>query len=63
MKKSAVMLLVAGVMIAVLAGCAKKEETPAERAAKQFDKGLKSLGKGVEKAGGKIQDAAKGKNE
>ena len=59
MRKSVVVLWVAVAMIAVLTGCAKKEETAAQRAARSFDKGMKHLGKGMEKAGEKIRETAK----
>lgn len=40
-------------------GC-QREEGPAERAGKQVDQAVDSAGKQVEKAGEKIQDAARG---
>ena len=58
MKRKIVALIITGVMVAALTGCAKKE-TPAERAAKQFDKTMKTVGEKVEQAGKKIQEAAK----
>jgi hypothetical protein len=50
--------LVAGAFIATLFGC-QKEEGPAERAGKTIDKAVESAGQQLEKAGEKIQDAAK----
>ena len=41
-----------------LAACEKKEG-PAERAGKQIDKAVEGAGQQIEKAGDKIQDAAK----
>jgi predicted small secreted protein len=57
-KKSAAIVLVAGVLMAGLSGC-KKEEGPAERAGKAVDNAVQKAGEQVEKAGEKIQDAAK----
>ena len=50
--------LAAAVLLAGLAGC-KKEEGPAERAGKALDNAVQEAGKQIEKAGEKIQDAAK----
>jgi hypothetical protein len=50
--------LAACVLIAGLSACEKKEG-PAERAGKQLDKAVESTGQQIEKAGEKIQDAAK----
>ena len=51
-------LVMAAVLVA-LAGCQKKEG-PAEHAGKQIDNAAAKAGQQVEKAGDKIQDAAKG---
>lgn len=56
-KKVAVMLA-AGALVAAVAGC-QKQEGPAERAGKAMDNALESAGQHIEKAGEKIQDAAK----
>ena len=48
----------AGVLVAALSGC-QKEEGPAERAGKAMDNAVDNAGKQIEKAGEKIQDAAK----
>ena len=44
--------------IAALAAC-QKQEGPMERACKDLDKAIDSVGQQVEKAGDSIQDAAK----
>jgi hypothetical protein len=46
------------VLILGLSACQKKEG-PAERAGKEIDKSVESAGQQLEKAGQKIQDAAK----
>jgi len=46
------------VLILGLSACEKKEG-PAERAGKEIDKSVESAGQQLEKAGQKIQDAAK----
>lgn len=51
-------VLVALVLIAGLSACEKKEG-PAERAGKAIDNTVQSAGQQIEKAGEKIQDAAK----
>lgn len=48
-----------GVLLAGLSGC-QKQEGPAEHAGKEIDKVIGKVGQNVEKAGEKIQDAAKG---
>ena len=48
----------AGILVAALSGC-QKEVGPAERAGKAMDKAVESAGQQNEKAGEKIQDAAK----
>jgi len=50
--------LAAGILIAGLSACEKKEG-PAERAGKQIDKSVETVGQHLEKAGQDIQDAAK----
>ena len=51
--------LVSSVLILALFAC-QREEGPAEKAGKAVDKTLDKVGQQVEKAGEKIQDAAKG---
>ena len=48
-----------GVLLAGLSGC-QKQEGPAEHAGKEIDKAIGAVGQNIEKAGEKIQDAAKG---
>jgi uncharacterized protein YcfJ len=48
-----------GVLLAGLSGC-QKQEGPAESAGKEIDKAIGTVGQNIEKAGEKIQDAAKG---
>lgn len=48
-----------GALIAGLSGC-QKQEGPAEHAGKEIDKVIGKVGENIEKAGEKIQDAAKG---
>ena len=48
-----------GVLLAGLSGC-QKQEGPAEHAGKEIDKVIGTVGQNVEKAGEKIQDAARG---
>ena len=50
--------LAASVFILGLSACEKKEG-PAERAGKQVDKAVESVGQHIAKAGQDIQDAAK----
>jgi len=50
--------LVLTILIVGLSACQKKEG-PAERAGKEIDKSVESAGQQLEKAGQKIQDAAK----
>ncbi len=50
--------LAAGILIAGLSACEKKEG-PAERAGKEIDKSVESVGRSLEKAGQNIEDAAK----
>lgn len=56
-RKSAVIVLAMGMLIAGLSGC-QKEEGPVERAGKAVDNAVQNAGKKIEKAGEKIQDAA-----
>lgn len=57
--KTASAVLGMGVLLVVLSAC-QKQEGPAERAGKEVDKAIDQVGQQVEKAGDKIQDAAKG---
>ena len=59
MKKNIIALMITAFLAAGLTGCAKKEETPAERAAKQFNKTMKTVGEEVEKAGKQVEKAAR----
>lgn len=52
-------VLMLGALLVALSACEQKEG-PAERAGKEADKALESVGKQIEKAGDNIQDAAKG---
>ena len=56
--RSVAAVLALGVVLAVLSGC-QKQEGPAERAGKAMDKALENAGQQMEKAGEKIQDAAR----
>ncbi|MCL4744934.1 MAG: hypothetical protein KJZ83_05920 [Burkholderiaceae bacterium] len=47
------------ISITALSAC-QKQEGPMERAGKDLDKAVQSVGQQVEKAGDSIQDAAKG---
>jgi hypothetical protein len=47
-----------GILIVGLSGCEKKEG-PAERAGKELDKSIESVGQHLEKAGQDIKDAAR----
>lgn len=51
--------LIAGAVLAALAGC-QKQEGPAEKAGKEIDRTTEKVGEQIEKAGEKIQDATKG---
>ena len=51
--------LVMSALLAVLPGC-QKQEGPAEQAGKSIDNAVDNTGQQVEKAGEKIEDAAKG---
>jgi uncharacterized protein YcfJ len=48
-----------GTLIAGLSGC-QRQEGPVEHAGKEIDKVIGTVGQNVEKAGEKIQDAARG---
>ena len=56
---SAIAAAAIAALIAGLSGC-QKQEGPAESAGKEIDKAIGTVGKNIEKAGEKIQDAAKG---
>jgi len=56
---SAIAAAAIGALIAGLSGC-QKQEGPAEHAGKEIDKAIGTVGQNIEKAGEKIQDAAKG---
>jgi len=58
-RNSAIAAAAIGALIAGLSGC-QKQEGPAESAGKEIDKAIGTVGKNIEKAGEKIQDAAKG---
>ena len=67
--KSVVAALVLGALVAVLAGCQKKEGTmertgkeidkAAEKSGQQIDKAVEKTGEKVEQAGDKIKDSVK----
>lgn len=57
--KTASAVLGMGALLIVLSAC-QKQEGPAERAGKEVDKAIDQAGQQIEKAGDKIQDAAKG---
>jgi uncharacterized protein YcfJ len=58
-RKSAIAAAAIGTLIAGLSGC-QRQEGPAEHAGKEIDKVIGTVGQNVEKAGEKIQDAARG---
>jgi lysozyme family protein len=58
-RNSAIAAAAIGALIAGLSGC-QKQEGPAEHAGKEIDKAIGKVGQNIEKAGEKIQDAAKG---
>jgi len=58
-RNSAIAAASIGALIAGLSGC-QRQEGPAEHAGKEIDKVIGKVGQSVEKAGEKIQDAAKG---
>jgi hypothetical protein len=55
-KKVVAVLVLGGLMITGLAGCAKKG--PAERAGENIDQAAKDVKEGAEKAADKVEDAA-----
>lgn len=57
-KRSAVTLVAMGLLALTLAGC-QKHEGPAEKAGKEVDKTIGQAGQQIQKAGDKIQDAAR----
>lgn len=57
--KTASAVLSMSVLLIALSAC-QKQEGPAESAGKEVDKAIDQAGQQVEKAGEKIQDAAKG---
>ncbi|WP_076591405.1 hypothetical protein [Herminiimonas arsenitoxidans] len=56
-KRSAVAVLAIGMLALTLSACQK--EGPAEKAGKEVDQTMNKAGQQIEKAGDKIQDAAK----
>ncbi|MES2027419.1 MAG: hypothetical protein V4448_17875 [Pseudomonadota bacterium] len=56
-KSSAVAVLAIGMLALTLSACQK--EGPAEKAGKEVDQTMNKAGQQIEKAGDKIQDAAK----
>lgn len=62
LSNSAIAAAAIGALIAGLSGC-QKQEGPAEHAGKEIDKVVGKVGQNVEKAGEKIQDAAKGSKQ
>jgi len=58
-RNSAIAAAAIGALIAGLSGC-QKQEGPAQQAGKEIDKVAGKVGQNIEKAGEKIQDAAKG---
>jgi predicted small secreted protein len=56
--KNAAAVLVVAVSAMALSGC-QKQEGPAEKAGKQIDKAMSSIGEQIQKAGDKIKDAAR----
>jgi hypothetical protein len=61
-RKSPIAVLALGVVCAaMLAGCPRQGEGPAERVGKTMDKGAAAVGHGVERTGDAIEDAAEGR--
>jgi hypothetical protein len=61
-KLSPVLAVATGLICAaVIAGCPRQGEGPAERVGKTMDKGAAAVGRGVEKTGDAIEGAATGK--
>lgn len=54
-------LVVGAACAALLTGCPKQGEGPAERVGKTMDKGAAAVGRGIEKTGAAIEGAATGK--
>jgi hypothetical protein len=54
-------LAAAALCTTALAGCPRQGEGPAERVGKTMDKGVSAVGRGVEKTGDAIEDAAEGR--
>jgi len=61
-KKCTTAALALSALMLALVGC-QKHEGPAETAGKEIDKAVQKTGEQIEKAGDKIQDAAKGDKE
>jgi predicted small secreted protein len=60
--KSPLSILAIGVVCAAaLAGCPRQGEGPAERVGKGVDSGVSAVGRGIEKTGDAIEDAAEGR--
>lgn len=57
-KRSATAVVAMGLLVLALLGC-QKPEGPAEKAGKEIDNALSQAGQQIEKAGDKIQEAAK----
>jgi hypothetical protein len=49
------------ICVTALSGCPRRGEGPAERVGKTMDKGAATVGRGVEKTGDAIEDAAEGR--
>ncbi len=62
LKKCTTATLAVSVLTLALMGC-QKHEGPAETAGKKIDQTTQKAGEQIEKAGDKIQDAAKGDNK
>lgn len=61
MRKSTFTVAVVSLLVTtVLAGCPRQGEGPAERVGKSMDKGAAAVGRGIEKTGEAISDAATG---
>ena len=56
---SVIATLAMSALVLALIGC-QKPEGPAEHAGKELDKAVEKAGQQIERAGDKIQDAAKG---
>jgi predicted small secreted protein len=55
---SVISVLAVSALILGISGC-KKEETPAEKAAKKFDQTVEKAGQDIKDAGQKMKDAVK----